>query len=103
LAGLPWLKELRCDPKLSERVQFWPFDGFFIEPQHSVIAEVKSSLFYNRYSIEGRASYDHDAYSIARWLQEMDCRGALSAYFNPPLTLPERRIAALEGWILGVR
>jgi len=27
----------------------------------------------------------------------------LSAYFNPPLTLPERRIAALEGWILGVR
>ena len=103
LAGLPWLKELRCDPSLSGKVQFWPFDGFFIEPHHSVIVEVNSSLFRNRYSIEGRASHDHDAYSIARWLQEMDCRGALSAYFKPPLTLPERRIAALEGWVLGVR
>jgi hypothetical protein len=27
----------------------------------------------------------------------------LPGYFNPPLTLPERRIANLEGWILGVR
>jgi hypothetical protein len=103
LAGLPWLKELRCDPKLSGRVQFWPFDGFVIEPHQSVIVEAHSSFFRRRYSVEGRAPHEHNAYSIARWLQEMDWRGALSGYFNPPLTLPERRIAALEGWILGIR
>jgi hypothetical protein len=25
-----------------------------------------------------------------------------TGYFNPPLTIDERRIASLEGWILGV-
>jgi hypothetical protein len=36
-------------------------------------------------------------------MQEMHGRGALRDYFDPPLTLAERSIAALEGWILGVR
>jgi hypothetical protein len=103
LAGLPWLRELRCDPNLSGRVHFWPFDGFVIERHKSAIVEVHSSFFRRRYNLEGRESHEHDAYSITRWLQEMDWRGVLPGYFNPPLTLPERRIANLEGWILGVR
>jgi hypothetical protein len=32
----------------------------------------------------------------------MDSRGALSQYFNPPLTKKEKDQAKLEGWILGV-
>jgi hypothetical protein len=36
------------------------------------------------------------------WLQEADRRGTLDRYFAPPLTLPERKQAELEGWILGV-
>jgi len=29
-------------------------------------------------------------------------RGILARYLDPPLTASERRIAALEGWILGI-
>ena len=42
------------------------------------------------------------AYSIARWLHEMDQRGVLGRYFHPPLTNEERGIADREGWILGI-
>ncbi len=44
-----------------------------------------------------------DAYATARWMQEVQARGALPGYFEPPLTPAERSVAALEGWILGVR
>jgi hypothetical protein len=33
---------------------------------------------------------------------KMDQRAVLPNYFNPPLSLPERRVAKIEGWILGV-
>jgi hypothetical protein len=39
---------------------------------------------------------------VARWLAETDERGFLEQYFDPPLTDEERRIADLEGWILGI-
>ena len=39
---------------------------------------------------------------VAWWLKDMDARGRLSTYFNPPLTAVEREIASLEGWILGI-
>jgi len=44
---------------------------------------------------------EHDAWSVAAWLQEADRRGTLVQYFAPPLTLPEKKQAKLEGWILG--
>jgi hypothetical protein len=101
-AGLPWLLWLRQMPGSRQRLHFWPFDGFAVPPGKSVIAEVFPSLFRRRYPKAGRSADEHDAWSIATWLYEMDRRGVLEHYFKPPLTLAEQRQAALEGWILGV-
>jgi hypothetical protein len=101
-AGIPWLRFLRNHPDLSAKVHFWPFDGFTIPRRSSVVAEVYPAIFRRRFSKEKRTSDEHDAYSIVRWLQEMDRRGVLSKYFNPPLTKNEKDQAKLEGWILGV-
>ena len=60
-------------------------------------------MFRRRYPREERDADQHDAYVVASWLRDMDRRGALGDYFNPPLTLPERQRARCEGWILGVR
>lgn len=102
-AGIPWLKQLRDDRKLSARTHFWPFDGFTVEPGHSVVAEVFPTQFRRRYPRGERSPDEHDAFVVASWLKDMDTRGALPDCFNPPLTLPERRDVRLEGWILGVR
>lgn len=42
-AGLPWLRYLR--QHLGSRVHFWPFDGWQIPPNTSVIAEVYPALW----------------------------------------------------------
>jgi hypothetical protein len=102
-AGIPWLKELRDDHKLRARTHFWPFDGFTVEPGRSVVSEMFPSLFRRRYPRAERSADEQDAFVVASWLKDMDTRGALADYFNPPLTLPERREVRLEGWILGVR
>jgi hypothetical protein len=102
-AGIPWLKWLRDDGGVKSKTCFWPFDGFSFESGRSVVAEIYPSLFRRRYPRRERSSDEQDAYAVAAWLKDMDGRGALAEYFNPPLTLPERRRAKLEGWILGVR
>ena len=102
-AGLPWIRAWRADPKLRYRTHFWPFDGFDVPDGKHVVAECYPSLFRRRYPNHGRTSDQQDAFAIASWLSDMDRRGALADYFNPPLTLPERRLVRLEGWILGVR
>ena len=102
-AGIPWLKQLRDDRRVRARTHFWPFDGFTVAPGRSVVAEIYPSLLRRRYPAAERTADQHDAYACATWLRDMDVRGALGEYFNPPLTLPERRQAQLEGWILGVR
>ncbi|MBS0265606.1 MAG: hypothetical protein JSS02_26975 [Planctomycetes bacterium] len=106
-AGLPWLWSIRQE--VGERVHFWPFDGWQVPDHKSVIAEVYPSIFRHRYPHEDptsphgkRTADEHDAYATARWLAEMDARGFLERYFNPPLTDAERRVADLEGWILGI-
>jgi hypothetical protein len=44
-----------------------------------------------------------DAYAIARWLKEVGWGRLLDdEYFDPPMTGKDRRIAEMEGWILGV-
>jgi len=102
-AGLPWLLWLRGGP-MCEGVDahFWPFDGFDVPEGKSVVAEAYPSLFRRRYPKEGRTADEHDAYSVAAWLRDADRRCTLNHYFSPPLTLPERKQVALEGWILGV-
>lgn len=100
-AGLPWLRFLR--ERMGGRLRFWPFDGWQPPDGVPVIAEVYPSIFRNRYELEnGLTADERDAHSVARWLEESARRGILARYFDPPLTLPERRIAALEGWILGI-
>jgi hypothetical protein len=101
-AGIPWLRFLRNHPDLSEKIHIWPFDGFNIPMQISVVAEVYPAIFRRRFPKIYKSGDEHDAYSIVRWLQEMDSRGVLSQYFNPPLTKEEKDQAKLEGWILGV-
>ncbi|MEZ5491912.1 MAG: hypothetical protein R3F50_16610 [Gammaproteobacteria bacterium] len=101
-AGLPWLLWLRGMPGGRSYIHFWPFDGFEVPEGKSVIVEVYPALYKRRFAREGRSSDEHDAWSIAAWLQEADRRGTLDQYLSPPLTLPERKQAELEGWILGV-
>lgn len=101
-AGLPWLLWLREWHETRGRVHFWPFDDFEVPDGKSVIAEVYPTLFRRRYPKERRTADEHDAWSVATWLAEMDRRGSLDYYFRPPLSLPESRTARLEGWILGV-
>jgi hypothetical protein len=99
-SGIPWLRFLRG--QMGDRLFFWPFDGWQPPDGVSVIAEVYPSIFRNRYPKDGCTPDERDAYSVARWLEESARRGILGRYFDPPLTLPERRSAALEGWIFGI-
>ena len=101
-AGIIWLHEMRRRPGLLQRVHFWPFDGFDVPEDKSVVAEAYPSLFRRRYLSEDHTSDEHDAYCVSLWLKHMDGRGSLRQYLNPPLTLPERRFADIEGWIIGI-
>ncbi len=93
-AGLPWIRALR-----NTGAHFWPFDGWRVKG--SVVAEVYPSLWKGRYPFEGTQD-QQDAYSICRWLQEVDLTGELDRYLEPALSDEEREIADLEGWVLGV-
>ena len=98
-AGIPWLRFIR--QRLSERVHFWPFDGWDIPAGSSVIAEVYPGLWSRGFAREGRTGDQHDAYSIAAWLSRADRVGNLGPFLRPALTPPERAVAEVEGWILG--
>lgn len=99
-AGLPWLRFMRR--QLGARVHFWPFDGWDVAPGRSAIAEVYPSLWSKSFASEGRTPDQHDAFSIAAWLSRADRDGSLAALLNPDLAPRERRLASVEGWILGV-
>jgi hypothetical protein len=99
-AGIPWLHRIRA--AVGTNVHFWPFDGWRAPEGKSVIVEVYPSLVRNRYPKNGRTKDQQDAYAISRWLTKLDKNSFLDRYFDPPLTQEERRVAGLEGWILGV-
>ncbi len=99
-AGIPWLRFIR--QRVGERVHFWPFDGWVIPAGHSAIAEVYPALWSRSFAHADRTTDQHDAYSIARWLSLADRDGSLGAFLKPTLTSPERAVAQVEGWILGV-
>ena len=100
-SGIPWLRFIR--QQLGERVHFWPFDGWDIPAGRSTIAEVYPALWSRGFDREGRTGDQHDAYSIAAWLSRADQDGCLAAFLKPDLTPPDRTLAQVEGWILGVR
>ncbi len=93
---------MKIREEVGDLVHFWPFDGWQVPAGKSVIAEVYPSIFRNRFAREDRTPDQQDAYAITRWLKEMDARGRLEQYFQPPLTAEERSVADLEGWILGI-
>lgn len=99
-AGLPWLRFLRQE--LGTKLHCWPFDGWRPKPGRSVLAEAYPALYSAAYPVQDRKPDQHDAYSIARWLQEQDLGGTLPRIFHPELDPTERSIAAIEGWILGL-
>jgi len=99
-AGIPWLHFIR--KRAGDTVHFWPFDGWQLPEGKPVILEAYPALCKRRYSRNGRTSDEHDAYSLATWLRDMDARDALDRYSRPPLTPAEKETAALEGWIFGV-
>lgn len=99
-AGIPWLRFIRRE--LGNRVHFWPFDGWDIPQGKSAIAEVYPALWSRRFAREDRTGDQHDAYSIATWLSHADRDGSLDGFLDPNLTPPERSVAMVEGWILGV-
>ena len=99
-SGLPWLQHIR--QHYGDKVFFWPFDGWTPPPDRHVIVEVYPSLFRNRYRRAGLKGDALDAFAVAQWLEDMDGRGALPRYLDPPLSAAERQVASLEGWILGV-
>ena len=51
---------------------------------------------------QGRTADQHDAYCIAAWLSRADRNGTLATFLKPDLTPPERILAKVEGWVLGV-
>jgi hypothetical protein len=99
-AGIPWLRYIR--DRAGKNVHFWPFDGWEIPADRSVIAEVYPALWSRGFPREGRTSDQHDAFSVAQWLRWADLDGSLKAYFSPKLSAQECGVAGVEGWILGV-
>jgi hypothetical protein len=99
-AGIPWLRYMRQHTR--HRVHFWPFDGWSVPPNSSVVAEVYPALWSRTFPSAGRTSHQQDAFAIAKWLQRADCDGSLEKFFSPEIELHERKTAEIEGWILGV-
>lgn len=63
-----------------------------------MIVEAYPHLWSGDYPRENRSQ---DAYSIARWLQGTDLKGALGAAFQPPQPEAIPGYATVKGWILG--
>jgi ABC-type molybdate transport system substrate-binding protein len=99
-AGIPWLRFIRRH--LGDRVHFWPFDGWDIPSGRSAVAEVYPALWRRNFARADRSDDQHDAYCAAVWLRRADRDGSLAGFLKPCLTPPERVLAQVEGWILGV-
>jgi hypothetical protein len=59
-------------------------------------------LWSRSFAREARDGHQHDAFSIAAWLSRADRNGSLATFLKPDLAPPERTVAQIEGWILGV-
>jgi|SRR5581483_1835417 len=99
-SGLPWLRYLR--QHLGGRVHFWPFDGWSVPQDSSVIAEVYPSLWSRTFPVAGRTPDQHDAFVICEWMRREDAKATLTQFFTPEMQPTERKTAEVEGWILGI-
>jgi hypothetical protein len=99
-AGIPWLRYIRRTVK--ERVHFWPFDGWTVPPNCSVIAEVYPALWNRIFPRVDQTDHQQDAFATAEWLRQANSDGSLEKFLRPELEPRERKTAEIEGWILGV-
>jgi len=99
-AGIPWLRYIR--QHVGPSVHFWPFDGWGVPPNHSVVAEVYPALWRRTLPTAGRTPDQQDAYATAEWLRRADGNGSLEKFLCPELEPHERETAKIEGWILGL-
>ncbi len=99
-AGIPWLRHIRQHAK--DRVHFWPFDGWSVPPNCSVVAEVYPALWSRTFPSAGRTPDQQDAFATAEWLRQADANGSLAQFLMPELEPHECKTAEIEGWILGV-
>ena len=99
-AGIPWLRYIRQHAK--NPVHFWPFDGWSVPPNRSVIAEVYPALWSRTFPRAERTPDQQDAFATAEWLRRADCDGSLEKFLRPEIEPRDRRKAEIEGWILGV-
>jgi hypothetical protein len=61
-----------------------------------------SSASLSSFARGDRTGDHHDAYCVAACLSRADQDGSLAVFLKPDLTPPERAVARVEGWILGV-
>jgi hypothetical protein len=66
------------------------------------VVEVQISLRKREFLPGDPRTVQHDAYGVASWFRRADLNGGLSIWFDPSLMPAERKIANIEGWILGV-
>ena len=99
-AGIPWLRYLRN--RVGDRTHFWPLDGWQVPQGKSVVAEVYPALWSHSFPRDGRDSHQQDAYATAESLRRSDLGGGLERFLSPSLTEHERKVAKIEGWILGI-
>jgi hypothetical protein len=99
-SGLPWLRYLRR--QVGDHVHFWPFDGWTVPAERSTVVEVYPSLWSRSFTRGERTADQHDAYTVAAWMRSADLDGSLAGFLEPALAAPERAVAEVEGWILGI-
>lgn len=98
-AGLPWLRFIRR--ALGASVHMWPFDGWDVPSDRSVVLEVYPRLWNTAFPAVGLTDDQRDARAVACWLQRADQSDELRRALNPELTREDRALASVEGWILG--
>jgi diadenosine tetraphosphate (Ap4A) HIT family hydrolase len=100
-SGIPWLRYIRRHS--TDHVHFWPFDGWNVPEGKSVVAEVYPALWNKAYPPENRDPHQHDAFCVAETLRQFDQDATIRSFFEPELDESQMRLAAIEGWILGLR
>jgi hypothetical protein len=98
-SGLPWLLYLRR--QLREKVHFWPFDGWHPPKGTTVIAEIYPALWSRLFKNTTFNTHQQDAFASASWMKLQDSQNLLTKHFNLDLSASVRKIAEIEGWILG--
>ena len=83
-------------------MHFWPFDGWSLPPNRSVVAEVYPSLWSRTFPSAGRTPGQQDAFATTEWLRRSDSDGSLEKFLCPELEPHQRKTAEIEGRILGV-